>query len=225
MRTWGRVHRAWPTADWVVITGADPTYRDLYLDRWQGQWQRHHAEWPRVCLVTHEDHAIQMPPEFDPHQRAGIYQAARFWWVGHNILPHQRVLISDIDLCVTQRFSPAHLGELAHSAHSRFTQHSGRLMATWVLAVGRDRQQWRRVARILEHELAHQWRDGADQRAIAQVFRPGTNTFRETWLTHEDVDQHHSRQGLVPRSRWLDHPLCHVKGTRGKSLSYDHLLT
>ena len=225
MRTWGRVHRAWPTADWVVITGADPTYRDLYLARWQRQWRLHHAEWPTHCLVTHEDHEIRMPEQFTQHQRAGIYQAARFWWVGRNILPHQRVLISDIDLCVTQRFPEGHLAELRGAQHSLFTEHNQRLMATWVLALGRDRAAWQGVAEILEHELANDWRDGADQRAMARVFQRGHNTFGREWLTHDDVPREHSRRGRVPESRWRAHPLCHVKGTRGKHLSYDHLLT
>jgi hypothetical protein len=148
---------------------------------------------------------------------AGYSQAVRFWLLGRYQLPHQSVVVADIDAVAVQSPTPEQLSALFNC--TQFSIYKNRTMATFCVFVGNEIKTAQDISLWIEqYDLKHSIHNAVDQSALKKcVLNP--LALPSGWISHDDTPTDKSVLRKVNRNI-----IFHSKGTRGKSIDLSQYL-
>ena len=226
----------WPMHERFILTSCDDNYFDQYFPRFYNTYKENWHLPIHVHIVDPSDNSISRLQELDlsythcttdtavlkwPYSRVTYCQAQRFILLGHNLLEGQSVIVADVDSYALRE--PTETQKQTLESDMAFTEHNGRLMATFCNFHHSKRAQALESAIEMQQLIENTDTIGVDQLVLKQTFKqlPYNNLAHGEWIRHLDVK---TADDLNEHNKCL---IYHEKGTRGKgkgiSISWNHI--
>ena len=226
----------WPTHDRFILTSCDERYFDQYFPRFYKTYTEHWQLPIHVHIIDPSDTSMQRLDKLHvtytycttdpavlkwPYSYVTYCQAQRFILLGHNLLEGQSVIVADVDSYALR--PPTESQKQTLESDMAFTEHNGRLMATFCNFHHSKRAQALESAIEMQQLIENTDTIGVDQLVIKQTFGSLSynNLTHNEWIRHLDVK---TADDLNEHNKCL---IYHEKGTRGKgkgiSISWNHI--
>ena len=226
----------WPMHERFILTSCDDTYFDQYFPRFYNTYKENWHLPIHVHIIDPSDNSISRLQELDlsythcttdpavlkwPYSYVTYCQAQRFILLGHNLSAKQSVIVADVDSYALRE--PTETQKQTLESDMAFTEHNGRLMATFCNFHHSKRAQALESAIEMQQLIENTDTIGVDQLVLKQTFKqlPYNNLAHGEWIRHLDVK---TADDLNEHNKCL---IYHEKGTRGKgkgiSITWNHI--
>ena len=226
----------WPMHERFILTSCDDNYFDQYFPRFYNTYKENWHLPIHVHIIDPSDNSISRLQELDlsythcttdpavlkwPYSYVTYCQAQRFILLGHNLSAKQSVIVADVDSYALRK--PTETQKQTLELDMAFSEHNGRLMATFCNFHHSKRAQALESAIEMQQLIANTDTIGVDQLVLKQTFKqlPYNNLAHGEWIRHLDVK---TADDLNEHNKCL---IYHEKGTRGKgkgiSITWNHI--
>lgn len=215
----------WPTHERFILTSCDERYFEQYFPRFYKTYTEHWRLPIHVHVIDPSDTSMQRLDRLDitythcttdrsvlkwPYSYVTYCQAQRFILLGHNLLEGQSVIVADVDSYALRKPNQDQMNFVG--SDMSFTEHKGRLMATFCNFHHSRRESAKDAAIEMQRLIENTDTIGVDQLVIKRTFKtlPYNKLEQGEWIRHLNVK---TDADLRKHNKCL---IYHEKGTRGK---------